>query len=540
MKIKKIVLLCVVFIMLSINTVFANTNENIRVGLESLYKGVTSCIVTNSNIEIGYSENNALTTGAILSTNNSFFIKAPNAYFIKLPESFVDYNQASLIAQSIPDGVVGYDDHNVWSVMIYKPTIAEANAIMGNYPNSSFVIFEGNKPILYDGNSMKIAFTSDNKKAGFKGIDNEYINVGSRNYRGYIEVYTNELQIFTLVNVVPTEEYLYSVVPSEMPSSWNLEALKAQTVAARTYASVQKNKHASSGFNLCDNIHCQMYLGVNNENVNTTNAVLQTYGQKAYYNGSLIDTVFSSSSGGVTAASEDVWVNSIPYLREKKDPYDTEGLVWTRQVTTAELTGMLGDRKQNIGTPVSITIDEVTSNGRVNKITIVGTNGSYSTTKESIRSFFSWNGTTSLPSRLFTVTSNISNTTNDNNSTNNNSNTTTTKPQTFVTNGNTTSEIDLSNAKVVTGTSKGSISTDSIKIMGTDSSTTISNNTNTGSTGSTGTTGGQTATGTNFVISGRGYGHGVGLSQYGAKGMAEAGYSYIDILKFYYNGIDVY
>ncbi len=531
MKIKKIALLTIVFVMLSINTVFAETTDRVRIGLESLYKDVTSCIVTNSVIEVGYSENNVLITGATLSTNNIFYFRAPNSYFVRLAENFVDFEQANMVASSIGNGVVGYDDHGAWSVMINASTINDANTIMANYPNSSLVLFEGNKPVLYDGNVMKIAFTNNSKKIGFKGQNQEYINVGSRNYRGYLEVYTKELQKFTLVNVVPMEEYLYAVVPSEMPASWNLEALKAQAVAARTYATVQKNKHASSGFNLCDNIHCQMYLGVNNEYPTSSIAVDQTAGQKAYYNGSLIDTVFSSSSGGATAASEDVWTNAIPYLKSKIDPYDTEGLVWTRLVTTDELVGMLGDRKQNIGTPVAITMDEITSTGRVNKITIVGTNGSYSTTKESIRSFFSWNGTTSLPSRLFNITSNVSNTNNGNNT---NNNVGTTAPNVFVTNGSTTTKVDLSTATVVTGTEISLIDLGTVYAMGKNSTTAI-----TGDSTSNNTTS-QTATGTQFVISGRGYGHGVGLSQYGAKGMAEAGYGYMDILKFYYTGIDIY
>ncbi len=521
MKIKKLFYLVVVFVLFNVSTIFADTST-IRVGLDSLYKEVNSIVVPNTTISVGYSSDNVFYEGATITGSSNFYFKTPTTYFVKLAGNYGTMYQAEQVASSIPNGLVSYDDNGVWSVVIYKPTLAEANAALSSYPNSTVLVFDGTNPVLYEGDTMKIAFTNKTKNVGFKGANGDYITVGSRKYRGYMEIYDNGINKFTLVNVVPFEEYLYAVVPSEMPASWSIEALKAQAVAARTYAMTQLTKHTSSGYNVCDVEHCQMYLGVNNEHPNSTLAVDQTRGLEAYYNGALIDTVFSSSSGGVTANSEDVWVTALPYLREKVDPYDREGMVWTRSVTTQDLTNMLANKGQNIGTPTAIVIDETSPNGRVNKMSIVGTNGSYQLSKENIRYFFNYNGLPSLPSRLFTITSDQGQSSNNGNTSN--------EHDVYVTNGKTTETIALKNATVLSATSKSTINAENIYVMGKDSTSSYVSGSNNN----------QTVTGTNFTISGKGYGHGVGMSQYGAKGMAEDGYTFDQILKFYYTGIEIY
>ncbi len=524
MKTKKIIILTLMISILSVVSTFANSTELVRVGLESLYSNVTSAIISNDIIEIGYSDNNQFIKGTTISADGVFYVKMPSTYFVELEDTFYSFDEAKSKADSIENGLVGLNEDNTFNVLINAQSRSDAENVLQNYTNGSIIQFEGLNSVLYDGNNMFVAFTGDDN-AAFKGESGTFINVGSRNYRGYIEVYPNSLNKFTLVNVVDMEEYLYSVVPSEMPASWDSEALKAQSVAARTYASKQKSKHLSQGYNLCDNTDCQMYLGADYEYNNSTNAVNATKGVKAYYNGTLIDTVFSSSSGGMTANSEDVWVTEIPYLREKPDPYDTEGMVWERLVTTSDIVDMLNDRGQNIGTPLDIRIDEVSNGGRVNKITIIGTNGEYTTSKESIRSFFSINGQPSLPSRLFTITStgNSGNNTGDIGSTNN----------FYVSNGVESNAIDISKATVVSSDGTQKLGNQTTYIYGNDTTTTYTPNT----TISTQLDSGDTKV---YTISGKGYGHGVGLSQYGAKGMAENGYDYVEILKFYYDGVDVY
>ncbi len=530
MKILRYLILSVILIMMSVSTAFANNDDLVRIGLESIYSNVSSCVVSNDSIEVGYSRDNKFYKSLEINAEGMFYFKMPTASFVKLPQKISSYEEAKSLISNFDNAVIGVDDDNSYYILIQANSNEELNELLLLYPNSESIVFGGDNVALYDGNSMCLAFIGDDK-VGFKGTNLEYINVGSRDYRGYIEIYSSQTSVFTLVNVVGMEEYLYSVVPSEMPASWSKEALKAQSVAARTYAYKQVNKHTSQGYNLCDTTDCQMYLGVQNEYSSSTDAVNQTAGRKAYYDGVLIDTVFSSSSGGMTANSEDVWVTEVPYLREKADTYDTEGMVWERLVTSSDLVGMLNDRGQNIGVPLDIVIDDISSGGRVNSITIVGTEGQYTTTKESIRSFFSYGGQPSLPSRLFTISSSGEIIDNGNGG----GTSTIDDNEVYVTNGYYTEAIDLENVTIVSDNNEEKISTSDVYILGSDTSTSYSPNTY-----SDVNLYNNDIPDREYLISGKGYGHGVGMSQYGAKGMADQGYDYIEILEFYYDGIDVY
>ena len=140
-------------------------------------------------------------------------------------------------------------------------------------------------------------------------------------YRGTFTV-TSDGKKVTLVNTVPLEQYLYSVVPSEMPRTWLPEALKTQAVAARTYAlAVRKT---SGGFDVFPDTRSQVYGGVDSESPTTTSAVDATAGGVLTYGGKIATTYFFSTSGGRTAAIADVWKSApVPYLVSVPDPYDS-------------------------------------------------------------------------------------------------------------------------------------------------------------------------------------------------------------------------
>src|SRR5436190_3781001 len=122
------------------------------------------------------------------------------------------------------------------------------------------------------------------------------------------------------INVVGLEQYLYGVVPSEMPFSWAPEALKAQAVVARSYALATRRTGA---FDLYPDTRSQVYLGVEHEKSSTSAAVDATAGQVVLYQGQVAKTFFFSTSGGRTASSEDVWGTAVPYLVSVPDPYDS-------------------------------------------------------------------------------------------------------------------------------------------------------------------------------------------------------------------------
>ena len=140
-------------------------------------------------------------------------------------------------------------------------------------------------------------------------------------YRGTIEVSVVDGKL-QAINTVGLEPYLYGVVPREMPSIWAAEALKAQAVAARSYALVSPK---IGDFDLFADTRSQVYGGLEAETPATTAAVDATAGQVLLYNGEVARTYFFSTSGGKTAAVTDVWPDAdpMPYLVSVDDPYDS-------------------------------------------------------------------------------------------------------------------------------------------------------------------------------------------------------------------------
>lgn len=167
---------------------------------------------------------------------------------------------------------------------------------------------------------------SDRKKGTFiiesdRNSSNPYFRYSDREYRGYLEAYPSENGI-SIVNVVPMEIYLLGVVPAEMEPLWPIEALKAQAILARTQAVIraQSGPHKKQGYHICDTEHCQVYRGVNIENNNSNNAVVETEGEILTWHGRPAYSFYHSNSGGFIQASEEVtgW-GRVPYLVSKAD-----------------------------------------------------------------------------------------------------------------------------------------------------------------------------------------------------------------------------
>ena len=142
------------------------------------------------------------------------------------------------------------------------------------------------------------------------------VPLGEARYRGRLRVVPlgDRLQA---INYIDLENYLPSVVGSEMPAQWPLAALRAQAVAARTYAMAQRRP--GQLFDLQANVASQMYKGAGAETTSTRQAVAQTTGQVLLYRGRLIDAVFHSCSGGSTENSGEIWNRQLPYLTSVPD-----------------------------------------------------------------------------------------------------------------------------------------------------------------------------------------------------------------------------
>lgn len=298
--------------------------------------------------------------------------------------------------------------------------------------------------------------------------------IGDRTYRNSFEL-TGEKQGIRVVNILPLDEYLYGVLPNEIYPSWGEEALKATAIAARSFtlASVS-GKHSADGFDVCTNTHCQMYRGKGTEYTSTNKAVDDTSGLVLTYKNKIISAMYNANNGGYTEGTENVWMTALPYYVAKPDPYTPED-TWQVSFTADEVRQLILQKGADIGEVRRVEVNSYAESGRALKLTVIGKEGEYSLSKDSIRSLFN------LRSTMFTVE------------------TIGTASKSFI-----EAIIAMENSADA-GLAVASL---------TDSNLT-------------------------FTFKGRGYGHGVGISQWGCKNMSDMGKTYREILGFYYEGAEI-
>lgn len=298
-----------------------------------------------------------------------------------------------------------------------------------------------------------------------------------RQYRGSFIVDRQDSRYFHLINEIGIEEYLYSVVPSEMPASWPLEALKAQAIAARSYTIHRYERNQDADYHLLATIMHASYRGVTWEHTRSIQAVDATRGVVATYNGRAIDAVYSANSGGHTEDASFVWGWEIPYLQgvkvgEIQQPFpltphaldewlrnpapsyslpqqygSTDAYRWTRILLPHE-----PPVTARVGNIIHIEPQERSQVGSVSKVKVIGEEGETILSGDTIRSQLG-----GLKSNRFIV-----------------------------------EPVFLDDTKP-----------------------------------------------TLFILWGGGWGHSVGLDQTGSAGMAEAGYSHEEILSHFYQGISL-
>lgn len=201
----------------------------------------------------------------------------------------------------------------------------------------------------------------------------------------------------TVVNVVPMELYIQGVVPREIVPTWKIDAVKAQAVAARTYAVYHKNGFRSAGYDVTDDTRSQVYGGVSAETEATNRAVRETAGEVVTYGGKPIDALFHSSGGGYTENSENVWGSMVPYLRGVKEEYT--GNPWTKTVSLDSFARSMG-----IGKLKSISLSKLKIgsshkakdrgiSGRVKTIDVKGKKGMKTITGEKMQGMYGLSST---------------------------------------------------------------------------------------------------------------------------------------------------
>jgi len=209
--------------------------------------------------------------------------------------------------------------------------------------------------------------------------------LNGRGYRGSLRVLKLAPAKVRIVNAVDLDLYLRGVVPSEMPKTWATEALKAQAVAARSYA-LSHLHAAGGGFDLYTDTRDQVYLGIPHEAPTTTAAVSATAGQVVLYKGKVASTYFFSTSGGRTSSIQDLYPDSppVPYLVSVPDPYDSISPYhdWGPYQYTAQ---KLARRLKSPGKLLDVQT-VAASSGRVQSVVATGSKGEVTATGGEVRS----------------------------------------------------------------------------------------------------------------------------------------------------------
>ncbi|MDC3148854.1 SpoIID/LytB domain-containing protein [Prochlorococcus sp. AH-716-I05] len=229
---------------------------------------------------------------------------------------------------------------------------------------------EKNRKILYfDKNKQKKYDLKSNQQFQVSSSDGRGIWVGQKRFSGKLNLFVLDSEIW-VVNVLGIEKYLSSVVGSEMPTKWPIEALKAQAIASRTYALKQKGNNL---FDIDSTQKNQVYNGLESRTFKTTRAVKSTRSLVLTYKNKLISALFHSSSGGMTENSQDVWKNKYPYLSSVKD-FDKNNpkFRWQKKFSSNELINLF----PKIGGLKNVEILDITSTGRVKNVKLIGSYGS--------------------------------------------------------------------------------------------------------------------------------------------------------------------
>ncbi len=485
------------FTFLLLFSLSAHAEDYIKVGLTTFCEDVDTVKLNNKSLNIGYYDGERFNEVFTVSTTGDGFTARRNSmdlYISELPVSEIgDFDAAKILK----DGDVYYVSSEDRSNEFIRFSYLDSNTVIAldYYEGSVFIDDNGNYG--YDP-----CLSTDDLRDG-----NPLVYVGQRAYRDYIELVPWAGKI-TVVNIVDIEKYLYSVVCSEVFPGWHKESLKAQAVAARTYAkynSGEKSKFSDRAYDLADDQRSQVYKGYNIEDERVRDAVDECRGEMVYYDDEVINAFFFSTSGGSTSNSEDIWTYKVPYLRAVSDILETTPEVkpWINEMAMSTIENKLAQRDIYIGSVLSAYITDVNDEGIVMALQINGTNGSTVLEKEKIRGL-------GLHSRKFVLL--------------NEGELADTEVSVIGADG-VSADVDLEDVYVLDDTEVESLPVSKQAIIMSDKN--IRNiPLERGKSG-------------HISFAGMGWGHSVGMSQSGAKGMAEAGYDYKEILEHYYTGVEV-
>lgn len=309
--------------------------------------------------------------------------------------------RVGLVSKNTAGGVVLASDNSELKIERSK-----TNKLLLSIPKNSnrTVKAAGDKLIISNGSQAPIAVT-ENIIVRNQESDNHFelkFNDGEiRKYFGNLEV-TVVNNSLSLINVVDVESYLRSVVANEMQANAPTAALQAQAICSRSYAYKGVNRHNTSGYDLCDTSHCQLYTGITSHNSAVDKAVSATNGTVITYNNNVATVMYSADAGGVTQDySEIVGKDTYPYLKAVTDPPGIARVNWTAQFRLKELSQKLvaaGVREAK--DLIALEIAKQGTGGRVLSLSVVNLYGITTISADKLRTAL---GTTKIKSTLFTI-----------------------------------------------------------------------------------------------------------------------------------------
>lgn len=515
----------------------------VRVGISYGSSAVTAAnAYAQYGYDIGYyNDNNVFVSNAYIS--NTFISAAKDAtvyvdgstvkdtpsssatrfgaYHLQLEPSFSSYNDAKNYADSIDAKLLsaGYDievfpasyneiyyvriEH--YSTLEYaKNDIDKFSSVLGvsltavGASDRAVTFIDMNSPHIiceFEYSNRWVAVTPHQN-----GSTVTYIRNGSYNYAGGFEYRRSSGANITFINVVDLKNYIMGVLPYEMSGSYPLEALRAQAICARCYYLGSYNKHSSYGFNVCASTDCQVYRGVGSVNERITQAVESTEGMILVYGNTLVTTYFYSSNGGSSEDNSNVW-GGTQYPYYKAVPDDMEELTtanygkWSSTVSKKDMNSLAA--KYGLSDINDIYVSKYTDAGNVYEVTLVDSNGkTYAISQcDRVRTALS----AYVKSARFTISTNS---------------------KLYINDTSVSKSIHSMYVIDKSGTAKEIGSGGNTYVITSDGKHVM-------------------PTADTFVFTGTGWGHSVGMSQLGARGRANAGWTGERIVEYYFTDTQV-
>jgi stage II sporulation protein D len=397
-----------------------------------------------------------------------------------------------------------------WGQDAVKLELTATDRVYQNYEVSAAPVqFAAEAPLVFTVSNQNILLNGASLGSNLVGIvpGDTFLTWEGRKYRGefLISLRNGEL---SLVNRLPLEDYIREVLPKEVSPQWPPAALKAQAIAARTYTLAGLGKHETDGFDLCTTVDCQVSGGASCETPTTDQAVSETAGKVLAYQGKLINAFYHACSGGSTEDVEKMWgykANTkqmenykADYLKAAPDwDQNAPKFEWYRTLEWNDLQGVVARKYPQLGRLTRIAPATMSSQGKVQKVRLTGTGGEVVLEGEQFRFLVNLNSSNIQMAVIY-------------------------GPEPLVTlwwvKNSLYPDVYLAGSGIPGLAAEAIVppwdTPDPWEWL-------------------------QDKIPLRVVIRGGGWGHRVGMSQWGAKGMADAGYNEIQILQHYYKNVSI-